>query len=138
MGNKEKDEEEVVTFFIPNNFTDSGKILDGMVSLRNALEAVFLTFLLYLLEKNILFPLVEIRLGILIMAVTLIPVFISCVIGINGDCFTIFVKSLFVYLKNRRKLRYRRIEKNDIKKLQSNKKPINTKKKTNYKARKRK
>jgi hypothetical protein len=105
----EKEEEQPFTFIIPNNFTDSGKILDGMISLRNAIEAVVITGLLGKLESTILFGLMDMKIALIIMLVTLSPVLLFTVIGINGDCFTVFMKSFIEFLRNKRKLRFRRI-----------------------------
>ena len=102
---KEQDEEQANSFLIPTNFTDSGKLFNGMISTRNAVEAAILVGGLGKLEQLILFDLVDFKVGIIIMLVTLAPILVGTVIGINGDCFTIFIKTFFVFLKNKRKLR---------------------------------
>ena len=133
MAKKEDDEEQAYTFFIPNNFTDSGKILDGMVDLRNAIEAAVICFVLFKIEKLIFFSFFSTTVAIILMMVTIIPIGALCVIGINGDCFTVFIKTLFTYLKNKRKLRFRRIY-TDAKKKQISGSGRKTTKKTTSKS----
>ena len=106
---KEQEEEQAMSFLIPTNFTDSGKLFNGMIDTRNAIEAVVLVGGLGKLEQLILFDMLGFKIAIIVMIVTLSPILIGTVIGINGDCFTIFMKTFFTFLKNKRKLRFRRI-----------------------------
>ena len=109
--NRPQEEERPEVFFIPNNFTDSGRIFNGMLSLRNAIEAGVIAFLLYKIEGAIITPLVAPGIDIVIMLCTIGPIACMALFGINGDCFTVFVKSIFTFLKNRKKMRFRRIKK---------------------------
>ena len=89
-------------YAIPANYTDSGKLLGGMVEPRNAVEAVALVIMVgYPEVKWIPMP-TTIR--IVIMTVTLIPLAVVAFMGIGGD-------SLLQYLGHilRRILHFRRI-----------------------------
>lgn len=70
-------------YAIPANYTDSGKLLGGMVEPRNAVEAVALVIMVgYPEVKWIPMP-TTIR--IVIMTVTLIPLAVVAFMGIGGD-----------------------------------------------------
>ena len=94
-------------YAIPANYTDSGKILGGMLEPRNAVEAVIL---LILTGYPILFVIPmsgTIRIGV--ATVTLLPLGVLAMMGIDGDSLFQYLGHMFSYLKNRRKLHYRRI-----------------------------
>lgn len=116
--NRNQEEERPEVYFIPNNFTDSGRILNGMLGLRNAIEAGVLCFLLYKLEQGIITPLVSPVVSIIVMLFTIVPIGCMALFGINGDCFTIFLKTIFTFFKNRKRMRFRRIKK-DVQKTKN-------------------
>lgn len=101
---------------IPHNFSDSGRVLGGMVSLRNLIESAVLGYLMYKFEFFMFWDWLGPKFCVIIMLATISPLVIAAFIGINGDCFTKFIQSLFVFIKNRRKMRFRRIynEKKDL------------------------
>ena len=70
-------------YAIPANYTDSGKLLGGMVETRNAIEAVFLVALVGYPELMWIPMSTTIR--IVVMTVTLIPLGVLAVMGIDGD-----------------------------------------------------
>ena len=110
MAKKKDDEEyEVSTYRIPHNFNDSGRVLGGMLALRNLIEAIAFGFLIYLIEDTLFFESLGPKLTIIIMILSILPISLVSLIGINGDPLTKFVFSLFVFLKNKRKMRFRRI-----------------------------
>ena len=85
------DEKEIRNVYaIPANYTDSGKILGGMVEPRNAVETVFLLLLVGYPEL-MLIPMPS-TIRIVVMVVTLMPLAVLSVMGIDGD-------SLFQFLK---------------------------------------
>ena len=91
-------------YFIPANFTDSGKLF-GLFEIRNAVEAVILSLpVLY-------FAFVLTPAGLIwkiIVSLTLtVPVGGFALIGIHDDCLTRFIKSWFSWHKNRKILLYR-------------------------------
>ena len=84
------EEQEINNVYaIPANFTDSGKILGGMVEPRNAVEALILILALGYPEL-MLIPMPS-TVRIVVMVVTLIPRAVIAVMGVDGD-------SLFRYL----------------------------------------
>ena len=107
--NRDDDDYEISSYRIPHNFNDSGKILGGMLSLRNLIEAAALGYLMYWLENIMFWESLGPKISIIIMLITIIPVVLMALIGINGDCLTKFIGSLFNFLRKRRKMRFRRI-----------------------------
>ena len=83
------DKEFSNVFSIPANYTDSGKILGGMLEPRNAIEALILIVLIGYPEL-MLIPMPS-TIRIVVMTVTLIPLGVVALMGIDGD-------SLFQYL----------------------------------------
>lgn len=103
-----KDEEINTTFIIPQNFTDSGKIL-GMFKARNFAEAVIFAGLPAYFIWGTLLPLAGIIPTICITIFLVVPVFIFCIMGINEDALTLFLQHVLAFLKNRKKMRFKRI-----------------------------
>lgn len=98
------------TFFIPANFTDSGRIFQGMFEVRNVIEAIvfgggfgWIAWNLFDLEFKLKFVLVFGIAG---------PIGVFSLLGYHGDCMTRLVQTVFTFLKDRRKMRYRRIKTN--------------------------
>lgn len=94
-------------YAIPANYTDSGKLLGGMVEPRNAVEAVALVIMVgYPEVKWIPMP-TTIR--IVIMTVTLIPLAVVAFMGIGGDSLLQYLGQRVSFWENRRILHFRRI-----------------------------
>lgn len=118
-------------YAIPANYTDSGKILGGMLEPRNAVEAVVL---LVLVGYPILFviPMAG-TIRIVVATVTLLPLGVLTMMGIDGDSLFQYVGHMFSYMTSRRRLHFRRIGyKYDPKQIR--KKKGGKKKKTTRKA----
>lgn len=94
-------------YAIPANYTDSGKLLGGMVETRNAVEAIALVILVGYPELMWIPMPTTIR--IVVMTVTLIPLGVLAVMGIDGDSLLQYLGHIFSFWKNRRKLHFRRI-----------------------------
>ena len=94
-------------YAIPANYTDSGKLLGGMVETRNAIEAVFLVALVGYPELMWIPMSTTIR--IVVMTVTLIPLGVLAIMGIDGDSLVQYMGHMFSFWFNRRKLHFRRI-----------------------------
>ena len=94
-------------YAIPANYTDSGKLLGGMVETRNAVEAVFLVILLGYPELMWIPMSTTIR--IVVMTVTLIPLGVVAIMGIDGDSLLQYLWHIISFWCNRRKLHFRRI-----------------------------
>lgn len=94
-------------FAIPANYTDSGKILGGMLEPRNAVEAVILLIVVGYPEL-ILIPMPT-TIRIVVMTVTLIPLGILAAMGIDGDSLFQYAGHMIRYMAGRRKLHLRRV-----------------------------
>lgn len=94
-------------FAIPANYTDSGKILGGMLEPRNAIEAVILLIVVGYPELMLIPMPATIR--IVVMTVTLIPLGILAAMGIDGDSLFQYAGHIIRYLAGRRKLHLRRV-----------------------------
>ena len=70
-------------YTIPPNYTDSGKLMGGMLETRNTVEAGILLVLVGYPEVKWL-P-VDLTTKIVIMTVTLIPLGVFALMGIGGD-----------------------------------------------------
>lgn len=94
-------------FAIPANYTDSGKILGGMLELRNAIEAGFL--LLLVGYPELVYLPVTGTIKIVIMTVTLLPLGVLAVMGIDGDSLFQCLSHVLKFAGNRRKIHMRRV-----------------------------
>lgn len=95
------------TYAIPANYTDSGKLMGGMLEVRNTIEAVFLIVLVGYPE--LFWMPVGTTAKVIIMTVTLIPLGVFAIMGVGGDSLLQFVGHMIRYLVRRRKLHFRRI-----------------------------
>jgi hypothetical protein len=94
-------------YAIPANYTDSGKLLGGMVETRNAVEAIFLIGLVGYPE--LMWLPVSATIKIVIMTVTLLPLGVVAVMGIDGDSLLQYLGHMIAFWRNKRKLHFRRI-----------------------------
>ena len=100
---EERENENV--FAIPANYTDTGRILGGMVSLRNAIETIVLVLLFGFIELKII-PMSE-TVRIVVMALTLIPLAVISITGIDGESLLQRVAHIAQFIIRRKKLIYR-------------------------------
>lgn len=91
-------------YAIPANYTDSGKILGGMLSPRNAFEALILVLLVGFLEFTLIPVSGTIR--IVLMTMTLIPLAIITLMGVDGDSLFQFIGHIVQFLKKKRTLSF--------------------------------
>ena len=94
-------------YAIPANYTDSGKILGGMLETRNAVETVLLLIILGYPELMVVPMSGTVR--IVVMTVTLLPLAVLSMMGIDGDSLFQYIGHMFRYFANRRRLHYRRV-----------------------------
>ena len=114
-------------YAIPANYTDSGKLMGGMVETRNAIEAVALGALVGYPEL-VWLP-VSATMRIVIMTVTLPPLGVVAVMGIDGDSLLQYLGHIIAFWANRRKLHFRRIGyKYDPKQLKKRRRKVKKKK----------
>lgn len=124
------DEKEYNNIYaIPANYTDSGKILGGMLEPWNAVEAVILVILLGYPELMLIPMPGTIR--IVVMTVTLLPTAIVAMMGIDGYSLFQYLSHIVRYMITKRKLHFRRVGYHyDPKQLRKKKKSGKAKKKT--------
>lgn len=124
------DEKEYSNIYaIPANYTDSGKILGGMLEPWNAVEAVILVILLGYPELMLIPMPGTIR--IVVMTVTLLPTAIVAMMGIDGHPLFQYLSHIVRYMITKRKLHFRRVGYHyDPKQLRKKKKSGKAKKKT--------
>ncbi len=94
-------------YAIPANYTDSGKIMGGMLEIRNAVETGFLVALVGYPELMLIPMPVKIR--IVVMTLTLLPLGVLSMMGIDGDSLFQYASHMIRYAANRRKLHFRRV-----------------------------
>lgn len=117
-------------YAIPANYTDSGKIMGGMLEVRNAVETGVLVALVGYPEL-MLIPM-PIKIRIVVMTLTLLPLGVLSMMGIDGDSLFQYVSHMLRYVAGRRKLHFRRIgykyDQKQLKKKQAKKKKTAKKK----------
>lgn len=94
-------------YAIPANYTDSGKLLGGMLEVRNTIEAILLVGLVGYPE--LMWMPVTGTIKVVIMTVTLLPLGVVALMGISGDSLLQYFGHIVRHAFNRRKLHYRRI-----------------------------
>ena len=107
-------------FAIPANYTDSVKIFGGMLELRNAVEAGFL--LLLAGYPELMWLPVTGTIKIVIMTVTLLPLGVLAVMGIDGDSLFQYLGHVIKFAGSRRKIHMKRVGHRDQKKTRKAKK----------------
>ena len=91
-------------FFIPTKFEDSGKLM-GIFRIRNVVEAGILALpFVYIIFKLTAMSLTN---KILVSSVFAVPVGGFALMGINDDTFTLFLKTWWRWLRNRKIIEYR-------------------------------
>ena len=102
------DEKETENIYAkPANKTDSGKILGGMLSLRNVFEAFILVLVFGFIELKLI-PMQD-TVRIVIMVVTLLPIALVALMGIDGESLFQYIGHVFKFLKHRRRLHFKKI-----------------------------
>ena len=97
--NKSLDEPEV--FFIPNNFVDSGTVLNGTFKVRNVVEAaVILGVIGYLLLQ---IP-ATIQVRVILIAVLAVPPAIVALVGVNDGPLSQFLMDFIRFHRSQRKV----------------------------------
>ena len=97
------DEKEFSNIYaIPSNYTDSGKLLGGMLETRNTIEASLL--LLLVGYPELMWLSIPIAAKVVVMTVTLLPLVVAGFMGISGDSLFQFVVHLVKFFVRRRKL----------------------------------
>lgn len=98
------EEKETSVYIIPANYTDSGKWLGGLVSLRNTIEAILLLAGLGYIEMALI-PMPQ-TVRIIVMVLTMLPLGIFALAGIDGDSLFQYLGHIFRFWKRKRKLHF--------------------------------
>lgn len=99
-------EEENKYYVIPANYTDSGKWLGGLLSFRNAVETVILLAGLGYVEGALIPMSGTVR--IIVMVLTMLPLGLITMMGIDGDSLFEYVGHIFKFLRRKRKLHFKK------------------------------
>ena len=102
------DEKEYSNVYaIPANYTDSGKLLGGMIETRNAIETVLLVAAVGYPELFVIPMPGTIR--IVVVTLTLLPLAVISVMGVDGGSLFQYIGHIIRFWTHRRKLHFRRI-----------------------------
>ena len=99
-------EEENKYYVIPANYTDSGKWLGGLISLRNTIETIVLLAGVGYIEIALI-PMIQ-SVRIIVMVLTMLPIGLITLMGIDGDSLFQYIGHVFRFWKRRRKLHFRK------------------------------
>lgn len=99
-------EEENKYYVIPANYTDSGKWLGGLLSFRNAVETIILLAGLGYIEGALIPMSGTVR--IIVMVLTMLPLGLITMMGIDGDSLFEYVGHIFRFLRRKRKLHFKK------------------------------
>ena len=102
-----EDKEYSNIYTIPPNYTDSGKLLGGMLETRNTVEAGILLVLAGYPELMWLHLSVTVK--VVVMTITLLPLGVFALMGLGGDSLLQYVTHIVSYWMRRRTLHYRRV-----------------------------
>jgi len=102
-----EDKEYSNLYAIPANYTDSGKLLGGMLEVRNTIEAVLVVALVGYPE--LMWMPLSGAMKVVVMTVTLLPLGVVALMGIAGDSLFRYFGHIIRHWLRRRKLHYRRI-----------------------------
>jgi hypothetical protein len=101
------DREYSNVYTIPPNYTDSGKLLGGLLEVRNTVEAgILLTLVGY---PELMWLHLPVTAKVTVMTVTLLPLTIFALMGLGGDSLLQYVSHIILYWMRRRTLHYRRV-----------------------------
>ena len=106
--------EEEKIYAIPANYTDSGRLFGGMVSMRNAIETLVIVVSLGYVELFLIPMAVMVK--VIVAVVTLIPLGMVSMMGIDGDSLIGYLGNIVKYMAHKRKLHFRRPDDEQAKK----------------------
>jgi len=109
------DEQEFSNVYhIPANYTDSGKLLGGMLETRNTIEAGLLVLVIGYPE--LMWLPAKAMTKFVVMVITLLPLGILALMGVSGDSLGQYLQHMIKFRMNRRKLHMRRVGRRRAKK----------------------
>lgn len=89
---------------IPANYTDSGKMLGGLVSPRNLIEAILIVAALGYIEVALIPMTLMVR--VIVMVITILPIAVVALIGLDGESLFQYIGHMLRYFFRRRKLHF--------------------------------
>lgn len=98
------EERENNVYIIPANYTDSGKWLGGLLTLRNTIETIVLLVGLGYIEVALI-PMGQ-MVRIIVMVLTMLPLGLFAMMGIDGDSLFQYLGHIFRFWKRKRKLHF--------------------------------
>ena len=96
-------DEEKGIYIIPTNYTESGKLLGGLIALRNAVETIILLTGIGYIETII--PMTQ-TVRIVVMVLTMLPIGLIALMGIDDDSMFEYLGLVFRFFKRKRKLHF--------------------------------
>ena len=96
--------EENNVYIIPANYTDSGKWLGGLLTLRNTIETIVLLVGLGYIEVALI-PMSQ-TVRIIVMVLTMLPLGLITMMGIDGDSLFQYLGHIFRFWERKRKLHF--------------------------------
>lgn len=94
-------------YTIPPNYTDSGKLLGGMLEPRNTVEAGLL--LIVVGYPELMWLHLPVTAKVVVMTITLLPLGVFALMGLGGDSLLQYISHMVLFWIRRRQLHYRRI-----------------------------
>ncbi len=94
-------------YYIPRNYTNAGKFLNGMVGLRNGIEAGILGYGAYLMLKVFLIT-ADTTVKLVAYPVVILPLVIFAAIGVGGDSLTQRLRLMMIWARRKRQTKYHR------------------------------
>lgn len=89
---------------IPANYTDSGKMLGGLVSPRNLIEAILIALALGYVEIALIPMTLMVR--VIVMVITILPIAVVAMIGLDGESLIQYIGRMLRFLFRRKKLHF--------------------------------
>lgn len=88
------------TYSIPDNFIEGGKLFSGTVKTRNFIEGVIYGGILALIALQIPVSTINTRISLVLFMAA--PGFLLGMFGVNGDPFSVFIRNVYQWRKNRK------------------------------------
>ncbi len=93
-----------MTYYIPENFIEGGKIFGGILKTRNFVEAVILSLIIGIPLWIIPYSSFVVKLTVIISVI--VPIFLIAVAGINGGSLLEFLKQYHIWKNTKRIIIY--------------------------------
>ena len=100
----DESKEQPTVYSIPANYIDSGRILNGMLKTRNAIEAAVSVFFGFIVLSLIPYSSSSVKLTV--MTAILGPIGIFCIVGVNDGPASTFVHSILHWRLKRGVMKY--------------------------------